>query len=76
MSMPSMSHQNNSSRTRPITPVGHRASRSVVVLQSAMASLYRGEPQPYPPPISEIYDRIAFAAVGKHNEFRESPPQV
>nr|WP_245951214.1 proteasome subunit alpha [Phytoactinopolyspora halophila] len=49
---------------------GIARSRSVVVLQYADGILFVAEnPSPSLHKISEIYDRIAFAAVGKYNEF-------
>lgn len=49
---------------------GIARGRSVVVLQYAGGILFAAEsPSPSLHKISEIYDRIAFAAVGKYNEF-------
>nr|WP_174264619.1 proteasome subunit alpha [Phytoactinopolyspora halotolerans] len=49
---------------------GIARSRSVVVLQYEGGILFVAEnPSPSLHKISEIYDRIAFAAVGKYNEF-------
>ena len=49
---------------------GIARGRSVVVLQYADGILFVAEnPSPALHKISEIYDRIAFAAVGKYNEF-------
>jgi proteasome alpha subunit len=49
---------------------GIARGRSVVVLQYEGGILFAAEsPSPSLHKISEIYDRIAFAAVGKYNEF-------
>ncbi|PSK93849.1 proteasome alpha subunit [Haloactinopolyspora alba] len=49
---------------------GISRGRSVVVIQYAGGILFAAEsPSPSLHKISEIYDRIAFAAVGKYNEF-------
>lgn len=49
---------------------GIARGRSVVVLQYSGGILFAAEsPSPSLHKISEIYDRIAFAAVGKYNEF-------
>jgi proteasome alpha subunit len=49
---------------------GISRSRSVIVMQYAGGILFVAEnPSPSLHKISEIYDRIAFAAVGKYNEF-------
>lgn len=49
---------------------GISRSRSVVVMQYEGGVLFVAEnPSPSLHKISEIYDRIAFAAVGKYNEF-------
>jgi len=49
---------------------GISRGRSVVVMQYAGGILFVAEsPSPSLHKISEIYDRIAFAAVGKYNEF-------
>jgi proteasome alpha subunit len=49
---------------------GIARGRSVVVIQYAGGILFAAEsPSPSLHKISEIYDRIAFAAVGKYNEF-------
>ncbi len=49
---------------------GISRGRSVVVLQYSGGILFAAEsPSPSLHKISEIYDRIAFAAVGKYNEF-------
>ncbi len=49
---------------------GIARGRSVVVIQYADGILFAAEsPSPSLHKISEIYDRIAFAAVGKYNEF-------
>ena len=49
---------------------GIARGRSVVVLQYSGGILFVAEsPSPSLHKISEIYDRIAFAAVGKYNEF-------
>jgi proteasome alpha subunit len=49
---------------------GIARSRSVVLVQYAGGILFVAEnPSPSLHKISEIYDRIAFAAVGKYNEF-------
>nr|WP_211239656.1 proteasome subunit alpha [Jiangella gansuensis] len=49
---------------------GIARGRSVIVIQYAGGILFAAEsPSPSLHKISEIYDRIAFAAVGKYNEF-------
>ena len=49
---------------------GIARGRSVIVIQYAGGILFTAEsPSPSLHKISEIYDRIAFAAVGKYNEF-------
>jgi proteasome alpha subunit len=49
---------------------GIARGRSVIVVQYAGGILFAAEsPSPSLHKISEIYDRIAFAAVGKYNEF-------
>ncbi|WP_246222510.1 proteasome subunit alpha [Phytoactinopolyspora limicola] len=49
---------------------GIARSRSVIVMQYSGGILFVAEnPSPSLHKISEIYDRIAFAAVGKYNEF-------